>query len=68
MASVSSKSCIISSGASSRRRPTTGRGAFGGEMRVEDLLIDKESDFFEDEVLLELGTQRRSLRAKFPPR
>ena len=66
-ARVSFESCIVSSGASSRCRLTKGRGAFRGEMRVEDILIDIDDDFLGPEVLPKFGTRRRSLRPRFPP-
>ena len=66
-ASVSSKSRTISSRASSRHKLATGRGAFGGVTRAEDLLIDIEANFSEDKVHMDLGAQRRSLRPRFLP-
>ena len=65
--SVSSKSHIISSGASSRRRPDIRRGTFGGKMPAEDLVFDVEVDFSKEEEIY-LGTWRRGLRPRFPPR
>ena len=50
MASISIESRTVSSGASSQRRPATGRGASKGVMRAEDLLIDIEVNFSGDEV------------------
>ena len=54
-ANVSFESYTISSGASSWRRLARGRGASGGEMRAEDLLIDIDADFSRDEVHVDLG-------------
>ena len=68
MANVSFESHIVSSRASSRCRPARGRGASGGEMRAEDLIIDIKANFSGDEVHLDLGTRRCSLRPRFPPR
>ena len=68
MASVSSESHTISNGASSWRKPATGKGAFGRVTRAEDLLIDTEADFFRDVVHLDLGARKRSLRLRFLPR
>ena len=68
MANVSFESHIVSSKASSRCRPARGRGASGGEMRAEDLVIDIKADFSGDEVHLDLGARRCSLRPRFPPR
>ena len=45
-ANVSFESRTISSGASSRCRSATGRGAFGGAMRTEDLFINIDANFF----------------------
>ena len=36
-------------------------------MLAKDLLIDIEANFFGDEVHLDLGTQRQSLRLRFQP-
>ena len=68
MASVSSESRTISSEASSRHGPATGKRASRGVMRAKDLLIDIKADFFGDEVLPNLGTRRHKLRPRFPPR
>ena len=67
MASIFSESCTISSGASSRHKLASGKGASRGMMRAEDLLIDIKDDFSRDEVLPDLGAQGRSLRLRFPP-
>ena len=67
MASVSSESCTLSSKASSQRKTTRGRGAYGGVTRAEDLFFDIDANFSGDEVLLDLGAQRHSLRPRFPP-
>ena len=66
-ASVSSESRIVSSEASSRRRPARGKRASGGEMQAEDLIIDIDADFSREEVHADLGARRRNLRSKFPP-
>ena len=66
-ASISSESRTISSGASSWCKPAAKRWASGGVIRAEDLLINIEVDFSEDEVHPDLGARRRSLRPKFPP-
>ena len=65
-ASISSESRTISSGASSWCRPVAKRWASRGVTRTEDLLINIEVDFSEDEVHLDLGARRRSLRPRFP--
>lgn len=65
--SVSFESYTVSSRASSWHRSAKGRRASRGETRVEDLLIDIDVDFFEDEVHVDLGTLRCSLRPRFPP-
>lgn len=49
--SVSSKSRIISSGASSRRRLDIGRGTFGGKTPAEDLVFDVKVDFSKEEEI-----------------
>ena len=67
MANVSFESHIVSGRSSSRCRPARGRGASGGEMRAEDLVIDIKVDFSRDEVHLDLGAWRCSLRPRFPP-
>lgn len=55
MASVSFVSYTVSNGASSRRKPARGRGAFRGETWAEDLIIDIVADFSRDEALPKLG-------------
>ena len=67
MASASSKSCTISSGTTSQRRPVKGKGAFGGEVRDDDILIDIDEVFTGPEVLPDFSTWRHSLRPRFPP-
>ena len=67
MASFSSESHIVSSGASSWRRSVKGRGASRRETQVEDLLIDIDVDVPRDEVLPEFGAWRCRLRPRFPP-
>ena len=54
--SVSSKSHTISSVATSWRRPVRGKGASGGEVQAEDILIDVDDDFPGFKVSLEFGT------------
>ena len=66
-ASISSESHTISSRAFSQCRLAIGRGASRGATRVEDLFIDIDADFSRNEVLLDLGIWRRSLRLRFPP-
>ena len=66
-ASISSESHTISSRASSQCRLAIGRGASRGATRVEDLFIDIDADFSRNEVLLDLGIWRRSLRLRFSP-
>ena len=53
---VSSKSHTISSVATSWRRPVRGKGASGGEVQAEDILIDVDDDFPGFKVSLEFGT------------
>ena len=51
MVSASSESHTISSEASLQHRPAIGRGAFGGETPIEDLLSDIEVDLsWEEEI------------------
>ena len=66
-ANVSSKSHIVSNGATSWRRLVRGREASGGAVRVEDILIDVNEDLVEPGVLSEFGVRRHSLRLRFPP-
>ena len=66
-ASVSSELCTISSGASSQRRPTRGKGTSRGEIRAKHLIIDIDADFFREEVLLDFGARRCSLRLRLLP-
>ena len=66
-ASISSKSRTISSGASSWCKSAAKRWASRGVMRAEDLHINIEVNFSEDEVHPDLGARRRSLRPRFPP-
>ena len=55
--SVSSESCTISNGASSCRRLAIGKGVFGEETPVEDLLFDIEADFSREKEIYP-GVQR----------
>ena len=61
-----SESRTISSEATSLHRSIKGRGAFEGEVQDGDILIDIDEVFAGLEVLQEFGTQRRSIRPRFP--
>ena len=65
MASISIESRTVSSGASSQRRPATGRGASKGVMRAEDLLIDI-GQLFWGWGPLRLGCSEAQFEAKVP--
>ena len=43
-------------------RSVRGKGASGGEVSDDDILIDIDEVFARPKVLLEFGAQRRSLR------
>ena len=55
MVSALSKSHTVSSWTTSRHRPIRGRGASGGEVRDDDIVIDIDEVFAGPKVLLEFG-------------
>ena len=65
--SASSESHTISNRTNSRRKLVRGKGASGGAMQDDDILIDIDKVFARPKVLSEFNTQRRSLRPWFPP-
>ena len=67
--SASSESHIISTRTSSRCTPVMERAGSSEAMMAEDLIFDLEADLLGEEgIELDLSTQQRSLRPRFPPR
>ena len=67
IAGALSKSRTVSSRTTSQCRLVRGKGAFRGEVRDDDILIDIDEVFARPKVLSKFGAWRHSLRLRFPP-